>query len=114
MKDQYTSTYNNLLFAYSQTSDLSNQNNSHRSSLQIGLRVPDSFKYSSIKTSNLMLESVTMKIHKHSLMNFLSNNDLFTDDFYFFYSVVKDQRRPKPSYESAVLLNQADLPLQTF
>jgi len=48
-----------------------------------------------------MLESVTMKIHKPLLMNFLSNNDLFTDDFYFFYSVVKDQREPKLSYESA-------------
>jgi len=75
MKDQYTSTYNNLLFAYSQTSELSTQIDSHRSRFQLGLRVPDSFKYSSIKMSNLMLESVTMKIHKHSLMNFLSNND---------------------------------------
>jgi hypothetical protein len=75
MKDQYTSTYNNLLFAYSQTSELSTQIDSHRSRFQLGLRVPDSFKYSSIKMSDLMLESVTMKIHKHSLMNFLSNND---------------------------------------
>ena len=64
----------------------------------LGVRVPDSFKYLTNLVSNLLLESVTLKIQNRvPTLNFLSNNDLFTDDFYFFYSVVKDHRNLRSS-----------------